>query len=66
MSKMGGMDPSGIKHKPKMGAMGKMQGKGAMSSGMVMHHQKMEKRMDMMRAMMQMMMDHMPPVPVKP
>ncbi len=33
--------------------------------GMAMHHQMMEKRMEMMGASMQMMLDRLPPAPAK-
>jgi len=48
-----------------MGGMGGMQG--MQNSGpMGMHHQMMDKRMQLMQSMMQMMMDRMPPAPGKP
>ena len=37
----------------------------AMEGDMSMHHQMMEKRMEMMGASMQMMMDRLPPAPAK-
>jgi len=52
-----------------MGKMGAMKGMGGMASGantggmsmdMMGHHAMMEKRMEMMTSMMQMMMDHLP------
>ena len=68
MQGMSGM-PGGMQG---MGGMGAMQGQAAaMGSGMGMppammqHHQVMEKRMDMMTSMMQMMMDRLPPAPSK-
>ncbi len=57
MTMMGGMGPGGM--------MGK-GGMGAMDGDMGMHHQMMEKRMQMTQSMMQMMMDRMPPAPGKP
>ena len=70
----GGMGPmDGMKDKPAMGAgkaempgMQGMQGKGSMDGDMGMHHQMMEKRMQMMQSMMHMMMDRMPTAPNKP
>ena len=59
MQGMGGMGGMG---------MGAMQGQGSamgMPPGMMQHHQVMEKRMDMMTSMMQMMMDRLPPAPSK-
>ena len=45
---------------------GGMGGKGAMMMGdMAAHQQKMEKQMEMMTAMMQMMMDRLPAAPAK-
>lgn len=44
-------------------AMGSM--KGGMNGDMATHHQMMQKRMDMMAASMQMMMDRLPAVPAK-
>jgi len=68
---MGAMD--GMKGKPAMGAdkggmpgMPGMQGKGPMDGDMGMHHQMLDKRMQMMQSMMQMMMDRMPPAPGRP
>ena len=37
----------------------------SMKGDMAMHHQMMEKRMEMMGASMQMMLDRLPPVPAK-
>ena len=37
----------------------------SMKGDMAMHHQMMEKRMEMMGASMQMMMDRLPPAPAK-
>ena len=51
MAMMKGMSPGG------MGGMGGMKG------DMAAHHQMMEKRMDMMQTMMQMMMDRLPAAP---
>ena len=53
-----------------MSDMGSMSGmgnaaKGGMAMDMASHHQMMEKRMDMMTSMMQMMMDRMPTEPAK-
>ena len=53
-----------------MSDMGSMPGmgnaaKGGMTMDMASHHQMMEKRMDMMTSMMQMMMDRMPATPTK-
>lgn len=44
----------------KMNGMASMAGMGEKSMTMMGHHQMMEKRMDMMTTMMQMMMDQMP------
>jgi len=63
MNRMKGM--GGMQGKP--GDKGRMEGKG----GMAMHghtaeqHQMLEKRMDMMQSMMQMMMDRMPAAPAR-
>jgi hypothetical protein len=56
MDMMGSMPTSG---------MGDMKGMPAMAGDMGMHHQMMSKRMEMMESMMKMMMDQMPPAPVK-
>lgn len=70
MAMMGGM--TGMSGMPGMGGMrgrGGMRGMGAMPGGaspmadMAMRQQMLEKRMDMMHSMMQMMMDRMPPSP---
>jgi hypothetical protein len=61
MNSMGGM--------PEMGDMKGMSGKGpdakkgGMSMDMIGHHEAMQKRMEMMTIMMQMMMDRMPASP---
>jgi hypothetical protein len=54
----GGMDMM-----TKMGSMGGMQDKGGMPMDMMGMHTMMEKRMEMMTTMMQMMMDRMPTTP---
>ena len=54
MTMMNGATPEGMNH-----MMGGMKG------DMAMHHQMMEKRMDMMAASMQMMMDRLPAAPSK-
>lgn len=56
MAMMKGMGGKGMGGKG-MGGMGMAGGHGA---GMAEHHQMMEKRMEMMASMMQMMMDRMP------
>ena len=56
---MAGMDE-------QMKTMKGMQGKGSMDGDIGMHHQMMDKRMQMMQSMMQMMMDRMPSAPSKP
>ncbi|MEP7298104.1 MAG: hypothetical protein ABI702_18120 [Burkholderiales bacterium] len=74
MAMMGGMGPmDGMKDKPAMGAekdgvpgMQGTQGKGSMDGDMGMHHQMMEKRMQMMQSIMQMMMDRTAPAAAKP
>lgn len=48
-----------------MGGMGGMQGQKPMQGNMNERQQMMEKRMDMMGTMMQMMMDHLPAAPAK-
>ncbi len=48
-----------------MSGMGGMQGGKGMSGNMADRQQMMEKRMDMMESMMQMMMDRTPPAPTK-
>ena len=62
---MGGMPPGGMMGKPGIGAMEGMKAKPPMAGGMAMHDQMMGKRIEMMQAMMQMMMDRMPPAPAK-
>ena len=57
-SGMGGMQGD------KMGGM-KEDMKGGLKGGMAARHQMMEKRMDMMQSMMQMMSDRLPAEPVK-
>jgi hypothetical protein len=56
----GGMDMM-----TKMDSMGDTQDKGAMPTDMMSMHRMMEKRMEMMTTMMQMMMDRMPVAPIK-
>ena len=56
----GGMDMM-----TKMDSMGGMQDKGGMPMDMMGMHTMMEKRMEMMTTMMQMMMDQMPVAPAK-
>ena len=48
-----------------MAGAGKDRIKGGMPSDMATHHQMMEKRMEMMETMMQMMMDRLPAAPTK-
>ena len=48
-----------------MGGMGPNAKKGGMSMDMMGHHDMMEKRMEMMTTMMQMMMDRMPASPAQ-
>ena len=63
MAMMNSMGKDGMMGKGGMAGMAGMKdkaGKGAMSGEMAMHHQMMEKRMEMMQSMMQMMMDGMP------
>ena len=55
-SMQGGMSMMG-----GMAGAGKDSMKGGMPSDMATHHQMMEKRMEMMEAMMQMMIDRLPP-----
>ncbi len=61
MAMMGGM--GGMKDKP---AMKGMEGMGSGDGEMGMHHQMLDRRMQMMQSMMQMMMDRMPAAPAKP
>ena len=63
MATMGGMGPGDMMGK---GGMDGMKDKAPMSGDMAMHGQMMEKRMEMMHSMMQMMMDRMPQSPAKP
>lgn len=56
MAMMGGMSGT---------AMGDMKGMQGMGGDMSAHHPMMEKRMEMMHSMMQMMMDQMPAAPAK-
>jgi hypothetical protein len=58
MGKMGSM--SGMGDMKGMGGMGTDAKKGGMSMDMMGHHDMMEKRMEMMTSMMQMMMDRIP------
>ena len=58
MNSMGGMSGMGdMKGMPSMGTTDK---KGGMQMDMMSHHEMMEKRMEMMTTMMQMMMDRLP------
>ncbi len=57
MASMGGMKD--------MGGMDSGVNKGGMSMDTMEHHEMMEKRMEMMTSMMQMMMDRLPDVPAK-
>ena len=59
MSTMNAMATPGISGTGGMGGMGGMQG------DMAAHHQMMDKRMEMMQAMMQMMMNRLPAAPAK-
>jgi hypothetical protein len=65
MSMMGKMDSmgamTGMGDTKGMGGMGANAKKGGMSMDMMGHHEMMEKRMEMMTSMMQMMMDRLPP-----
>jgi hypothetical protein len=58
MNMMGSMDAMG--GMKDMGGIAPGANKGGMSMDMMGHHQMMEKRMDMMTSMMQMMMDRLP------
>ena len=60
MAMMSGMAGAG-----SMAGAGKDRMKGGMSADMASHHQTMEKRMEMMEVMMQMMMDRLPAAPAK-
>lgn len=60
MKQMGGMSKMG-----GIQGMGGMQGGKGMPTNMAERHQMMEKRMDMMESMLQMMMDQMPATPAK-
>ena len=61
MGKMGSMGSmSGMGDMKGMGGMGADAKKGGMSMDMMGHHDMMEKRMEMMTSMMQMMMDRLP------
>ncbi len=61
MGKMGSMGSmSGMSDMKGMGGMGADAKKGGMSMDMMGHHDMMEKRMEMMTSMMQMMMDRLP------
>ena len=61
MKKMGPAGSiSGMEDMKGMQGMGADSKKGGMSMDMMAHHQMMEKRMEMMTTMMQMMMDRMP------
>ncbi|WP_138517146.1 hypothetical protein [Rhodoferax bucti] len=63
MDSMGGMSMMGdMKGMSSKGADGKQ---GGMSMDMVTHHEAMQKRMEMMTTMMQMMMDRMPASPAQ-
>jgi hypothetical protein len=44
---------------------GAKQGKGSMHDNMAAHHEAIEKRLDMMQSMMQMMLDRLPATPAK-
>ena len=61
MGKMGSMGAmSGMGDMKGMGGMGADAKKGGMSMDMMAHHDMMEKRIEMMTTMMQMMMDRLP------
>jgi hypothetical protein len=63
MNMMGSMDAMG--GMKDMGGMASGGSKGGMSMDMMGHHPMMEKRMDMMTSMMQMMMDRLPEDPAQ-
>lgn len=60
MAMMGGAGAGG-----GMQCHGAKQGKGAMHDNMAAHHEAIEKRLDMMQSMMQMMLDRLPATPAK-
>ena len=62
MAMMSGTGPGGM---GGMAGMGDMKGMGPMGADMAAHHKKMEKHMEMMHAMMQMMTDRMAAMPGK-
>ena len=66
MAMMGGMGPDGMSGMKGMHGMGAMPGDTPAPSDMAARQEMMEKHMAMMQSMMQMMMDQMPPAPVKP
>jgi hypothetical protein len=63
MKDMSGMGAMG--GKPPLAGVGAMSGGKGMPPDMAKKHQVMAQRMDMMRMMMEMMMDRMPPAPAK-
>ena len=66
MAMMGGMGPDGMSGMKGMHGMGAMPGGAPAPGDMAIRQEMMEKHMAMMQSMMQMMMDQMPPEPVKP
>lgn len=65
MSGMAGMGSMGSMGGAGKGGMAGMGGAGKMPADMAAHHQMMAKRMEMMEAMMQMMMDRLSATPAK-
>jgi len=59
MAMMGGAGAGGMQ------CHGAKQGKGSMHDNMAAHHEAIEKRLDMMQSMMQMMLDRLPATPAK-
>lgn len=66
MVMMGCMGPDGMSGLKGMHGMGAMPGGAPAPGDMAIRQEMMEKHMAMMQSMMQMMMDQMPPAPVKP
>jgi len=66
MAMMGGMGPDGMSGMKGMHGMGAMTGGTPATGDMAIRQEMMEKHLAMMASMMRMMMDQMPPAPVKP
>ena len=66
MAMMGGMGPDGMSGMKGMHGMGAMTVGAPATGDMAIRQEMMEKHLAMMASIIQMMMDQMPPAPVKP